>query len=109
MVPEIVIPKFPGRWCPMQVGESVEGKDLALEEMDLLVCRGSRVAHIVFLETLCSTKMIYWTPPAGETRPWTKVGNCSTYEGYVETVQGMGYESCGLCVRSLERYGIKLS
>ena len=93
----------------MQIGESVEGKNLVLEELDLLVCRESNFAHIVFLHALCNTRMLYWTPPAGETRLWTKVGKCSTYEKYVETVQGMGYESCGLCVRSLERYGIKLS
>ncbi len=92
----------------MLAGESVEGEKLVFEEGDLLVCTHSRVAHIVFLGTLCNTRMQYWGAPLGKLRLWTKIGACQRQEDYAATVRQLGYNICRACCRGLERYGAKL-
>jgi len=74
---------------------------IVLEEMDLLVCPKSKVAHLVFLKTLCNRRL------SNGDAQWNKIGKCQTYHEYAVIVRGLGYEPCRACYKSLERSGIK--
>jgi hypothetical protein len=86
---------------PEKVSEWRQGMYMVLEEMDLLVCRKSKVAHLVFLKTLCSRKF-----SNGDVK-WNKIGKCQTYYEYAVIVRELGYEPCRDCYKSLERSGFK--
>jgi hypothetical protein len=92
----------------MKIGESVKGKDLVLEERDLLVMAGNRhLVHVVFDHRICRPSTVDGKRERGD-RLWTKVGSCERYEDFKVEVQKLGCQSCSKCCGMLERNGIVL-
>jgi len=105
----------------MKIEETVKGKDLRLEEDDLLT--KTRKVHIVFNGVIdssrtygpriCRTSIIRRTERQPETektkkrgeRLWKKVGECTDYTNYKRQVKGLGYDFCQACVNRLEAEG----
>jgi hypothetical protein len=92
----------------MEVGESVQGKDLVLTEKDLLVMRGDdHMIHIVCDGRICRPNAIDGIPDRG-VGLWTKVGSCKRHEDFEIEVLSLQGKPCKRCMKMLKRNGIVL-
>ena len=86
----------------MEIGESIKGKDLPMEEGSILSKGGK--AHIVFYHRICRPSMIDGTESRGE-KVWKKVEECTDYENYGKKSKKLGYRICKSCIKRLEKGG----